>query len=117
MTDPSAVALTLPSVQRIRTATGSRIEPPIDKYALEADQIAWHTAVVAHDTGLSIGATANTGTEGRPLPGRYAFSIGTPSRPGTFASINTTGMPFTEAWAYLNGISAGIRATTQGAAS
>lgn len=42
------------TVERVQTATGSRIEPPLNDRWSEEDQLRWKAAVVSADTGLRI---------------------------------------------------------------
>ena len=89
----------LPQVKRIMTEHGSHIEPecPVSGH----EQLLWQAAVVAHDTGLRIGIGEGTYTRnGIKQPGMYSVMVGNSS----------TVLNWSQAWTYLNGVSAGARA-------
>lgn len=90
--------LTLPEVTRVPTDRGDHVEPALDPAWSNAEKLAWHAAVVAHDTGLRIAVHAHTGDDGHLS---YALAVG---RTGTSA------MPYRDAWTYLNGVNTGARA-------
>jgi len=86
----TAVLLDLPTVTRVKTSSGSHIEPPLDEAWSDAQKLAWHAAVVAADTGLTITVHQDG----------HLFSVGEPG-------LGRTGTPYREAWTLLNGINAG----------
>lgn len=92
------------NVTRIKTPTGSHIEPPLDQDWDDHTKLTWHAAVISHDTGIRIAVHPGMYTvDDQPKPGYYNLVVGSSSSgPHTFHS----------AWAYLNGVCAGARSTT-----
>ncbi|MFE9398631.1 hypothetical protein [Streptomyces flavidovirens] len=91
------------NVTRVRTEGGSHIEPPLDPAWSELTRLAWHAAVVTHDTGLRIAIhPGRYKVNGESVPGFYNLVVGSSSSgPHTFRS----------AWDYLNGVDTGARQT------
>ena len=85
---------TLPDVKRIYTQGGSHIEPQLDDSLPMYDKLLWHAAVVHHDTGIPI-------------------RIGRFSEYGPYSiqvwNSSTTRDSISDAWTYLNGVSAAGR--------
>jgi hypothetical protein len=94
-----------PEVVRVRTDTGSHVEPPLDQSWDDLTALRWHAAVTEYDTGVRIrvyDGQCSTKRRGRWVVqhGVYSFTIG-----GTGCG----GYPFGTAWAYLNGVGIGAR--------
>ncbi|MFF6847127.1 hypothetical protein [Streptomyces antimycoticus] len=88
-----------PAVTRIHDATGSHIEPPLDPAWDDDTKLAWHAAVIAHDTGIIIDVRDSEYTiDGKPVHGYYDLIVGS-------SSIGP--LSFWPAWDYLNGVSTG----------
>jgi hypothetical protein len=103
--------LDLPQVQRVHTDEGSHIEPPLGNGRSERDKIAWHAAVVAADTGLTVEAFEHSGDE-------YSFRLGRHQPYNSLAmrigTVNSGGpYPYDVAWIYLNAVSVGVEASRQ----
>lgn len=94
------VELDLPTVERVKTNNGSHIEPPFDKSWSQDEKLAWHAAVTAVDTGLSI----------RIFRYDYGYNLVIVGTEGRNASIGNPG--YDSAWTYLSGISVGVRAVS-----
>jgi hypothetical protein len=93
------IRLDLPTVRRIRTETGSHIEPELDPAWDEATKLAWHAAVTAHDTGLAIKLHDEALIRhGKNVSGYYAINVGRHS---------CSAFTYQDAWSYLNGVSVG----------
>lgn len=89
----------LPTVTRIHTERGSHIEPELDTGWTEAEKLAWHAAVIAHDTGLTIRLHDEAFTiNGEPVPGMYGINVG---------SHSLSAYTYREAWTFLNGVDTG----------
>ena len=104
--------LDLPDVTRVQDGRSSLVEPPLDPEWDEPTKLAWHAAVIAHDTGLNITVSdeAWTDGQGRPQPGHYAITV---YRPDGGPVSSASAFPCRDAWTYLNGIEVGVRATRE----
>lgn len=94
----------LPTVQRIHTARGSHIEPPLRTNASNHEKLLWHAAVTAHDTGLNIQiapASHKIKRFGRWVEPEPYWSI--------IVGNTSTALPYHAAWHYLNGIETGAK--------
>lgn len=93
-------------VQRVTTATGSRIDPPLNDSWSDLKKLEWKAAVIEADTGLKIeiydprSATKFFGGWVRDRPRRYGFLVGCSSA----ASFS-----FGQAWTFMNGIELGYK--------
>lgn len=85
-------------VERIKTATGSHIEPPLKKSWDRLKQLSWHAAVASLDTGLTITVEPTTTSWSRD----YLVSI--------VGHSGHSQMSYSEAWVFINGISSGASA-------
>lgn len=81
------------NVSRVRTPTGSHIEPPLDLNWDNDTKLRWHAAVVQADTGLPISIHPQPG-------GQYALMV---------ANCSNGPHTYRDAWTYLNGVSTGAR--------
>lgn len=88
--------LDLPTVTRVKTSSGSHIEPGLVESWTDAQKLAWHAAVVAADSGLAI-TVSQAG---------HLFSVGSPG-------VSRNGILYRDAWTLLNGINAGAEAAAQ----
>lgn len=92
----------LPEVKRVTKGRSSYIEPDIPPPApgggISLEQLLWHAAVVAHDTGLRI------------LVGKGSITVGGYQVPNV-VSIQiencSSVFEFFDAWRHLNGVSTG----------
>lgn len=92
------------NVTRIHDQTGTHIEPPLGQSWPEARKLEWQAAVTSTDTGLDVQVhEANVHRDGRPIGGLYQVRIA--------GSTTIAGLGFTETWAYLIGVAAGVLAT------
>lgn len=83
------------AVTRVHTDTGSHIEPALNDDWPLLQKLQWHAAVVAHDTGLNVRVDQPDDSS------LFSIQIGNTS----------SGMhDFSDAWTYLNGVTAGARA-------
>lgn len=100
--------LPLPAIARVQDGRNSLVEPPLDPGWDETAKLAWHAAVVAHDTALRITLHDEASTVGgKPVPGSYSITTyGAAGRPVSSVSALT----YRDAWSYLNGIGIGARA-------
>lgn len=102
-------------VQRIHTAIGSHVEPPLDQTWSQIQKLRWHAAVVEVDNdfqGIEISkAHLSRRIMGRwvRVPDVYEIAVGSGGGSGAYT--------FSQAWDYLNGVSAGMRAMRQQVAS
>lgn len=93
-------------VKRVKTATGSHIEPPCSSAWPESKKLEWKVAVVEADSGLQVridpsGHAVRSFGVWVPTRARYSISLpGSSSGPFTFH----------DAWTYLNGLETGFRA-------
>lgn len=86
--------LPLPEVTRVDNGHGSHIEPPLEQTWTDGFKLAWHAAVVAHDTGLRIRLHATD-------RGTYCINVGRHS---------LGDQPYHHAWHTLADISVGADA-------
>jgi hypothetical protein len=90
-------------VTRIRTDSGSHIEPPFESSWSDLEKLTWSAAVVSHDTGVKV-----TIREGDVKVRRFGVWH---TIPGEYIAIYTNHSAmigrFQEAWSWLNGFSAG----------
>lgn len=100
------IPLDLPDVTRVQDGRSSLVEPPLNPEWTEAEKLAWHAAVTAHDTGLRITLHDQAWTDGRgqPQSGFYSITVY-----GAVISSNSA-KTYRDAWTYLNGIAVGARA-------
>jgi hypothetical protein len=96
------IPIELPEVTRVQDEHGDHIEPPLDTDADEATKLAWHAAVVAHDTGLRI--TLHDRVLSTDGPGWYSLTI---------ERSSISALRYRDAWSYLNGVDTGARAVRQ----
>jgi hypothetical protein len=104
--------LDLPDVTRVQDGRSSLVEPPLNPEWDEPTKLAWHAAVIAHDTGLRITLhdEAWTDGQGHPRSGYYGITVyGANGGPVSSAAAFT----YRDAWTYLNGIGVGVRATRE----
>lgn len=96
-------------VTRVRTSTGSYVEPPLDPGWDDLTKLQWHAAVVSYDTGLNVHISPGDSSikrfgEWRKIHGTYSVRCG----------ASSTILPnFHSTWTYLNGISMGARASRE----
>lgn len=93
--------LDLPEVRRVGIGLGSHVEPPANEAWPDSQLLAWHAAVCAVDTGLSISVR----TDGH----EYAIGVYGPG-----ISTGTSPMTYKRAWSYLSGVTAGAQAVRGG---
>ncbi|KXT55944.1 hypothetical protein Y710_16520 [Gordonia sp. QH-12] len=92
------------------TRTEEGVEPPLNPDWSPLAKLRWKAALVALDTGLSVRVHhANVTNGGAPIPGLYGFLVG--------QTISVSAFRFEDAWAFLNGVSAGARAARRRAAA
>lgn len=94
----------LPTVTRVQEGRSSNVEPPIDDAWDEAAKLAWHAAIVAHDTGLRIKLHDEALiVNDQPQPGYYHIAV--------YGSGVSSASSFTyrDAWTYLSGITVGAQ--------
>ena len=99
------------TVTRVRTDTGTHIEPPLDESWDDHTKLCWHAAVIMCDCpGIKV--QVKTGGLKRKrfrkwveVPGVYNIMVG-----------HSSAAPFTyrEAWDYLNGVQIGWEAAQAG---
>jgi hypothetical protein len=92
------------SVTRVRTDTGSHIEPELDETWDEVTKLRWNAAVVAHDTGLAVEIHPHAGPGGHAW---YSITIGEINKGG---QTSLSAGPYAEAWRALIHISDGAEA-------
>jgi hypothetical protein len=92
------------NVTRVEDATGTHIEPPLDQTWDEETKLRWQAAVVAHDTGLTIGLHPHHPTHGRT---QYGITIGEINKGG---QTSLSMRPYYDAWDALTHISIGAKA-------
>jgi hypothetical protein len=90
-------------IKRIRTPSGSHIEPPLDQTWSDLEKLEWQAAVTSADSGMRITVTPSTSkywalNRWWPVKGEYDVQ---------FPGGGTGPFSFHEAWAYLSGISLG----------
>lgn len=89
------------NVSRIRTTSGSRIEPAFEEGWDELTKLTWKAAVVTHDIGIHVEVCRSRYTvEGAEVSGSYDVRIGS-----SIAGPHT----FTSAWDYLSGVATGAQ--------
>lgn len=99
--------LELPAVTRVETDHGSNVEPPLNPAWNDERKLAWHAAVTAYDSGVSVRVFAGAsqiqhGGEWVDVPDSYSLTIGGSSSHSSYS--------FQRAWAFLNGVDAGAGA-------
>ena len=88
-----------PTVQRIHSANGSHIEPPLESDWSDLEKLRWRAAVVEHDNRLPEGTIKVTEHP-------HNFCIQTPG-----SSMSVIGLHDT--WSVLTGIDIGLRLATR----
>ncbi|GAA3223132.1 hypothetical protein [Actinocorallia longicatena] len=96
-------SLDLPEVRRVHTEHGFHFEPPCPDSEPESVRLAWHAAVVAHETGLSIRLYDEAMRPEQPSPGYYSMAVG---------SSGMSPMTFSRAWNFLSGVEVGAQHAT-----
>lgn len=91
-------------VTRVKDATGTHIKPPLDQTWDEETKLRWHAAVVAHDTGLTVGLHPHADALGRTW---YGITIGEIDKGG---QSSLAGGPYRDAWDLLSHVSIGAQA-------
>lgn len=94
------VAIGLPTVARVDSDTGSRVQPPLGRDWTEERKLAWKAALTAADTGLSISLYREP-----DVPGAYGLGVG-----GAYFGATT----FAHMWSTLNGVAMGAEAVRRG---
>ncbi|MBI0293317.1 hypothetical protein JBE04_02080 [Streptomyces sp. PRKS01-29] len=88
------------TVTRTHDATGSHIEPPLDQSWDEPTKLAWHAAVIAHDTGITVQVHHHSND-------RYGICIGDMSAGG---QTIVGGHTYQSAWEFVGAVGIGAEA-------
>lgn len=92
-------------VERVKTETGSRIEPALGQHWSKLKKLTWHATVASEDTGLTIRVTKGKyWRNGIRQRGQFNVSV------HTTTSASTTGGDYRHVWTLINGIEMGARA-------
>lgn len=88
------------TVERIHTATGSHIEPPLDPSWPAVDKLRWNAAVVLADTGLKLRVHVAAGS----MMTKYAV---------TGNGFSGQHLSYNEAWQYITHLGTGAEMMNQ----
>lgn len=89
------------TVERVTTASGSHIEPPLQQYWSSLRKLRWWAAVAEADEGIAISVE------------KSQYWINNIPQFGYFDVAGSGPMRFDAAWTFINGMCAGARASTR----
>ena len=98
------------NVERVRTRSGSRIDPPMNESWSDLEKLQWHASVAKVDCGVDV--TVSLAEYRTRIMGVWVKERGYYSVAVARGSISP--LDFRSAWSYINGVVAGVKVVRNG---